>query len=80
MKNSLLALLSFVCFSCSVDRELQAEMVDATLVKVEDIVRYPDIKKKLLTWKISETLTITSYDYSGINIPIGTVTKLLIKQ
>lgn len=80
MKNFLALALCGLCYSCFPAREIQAEMVDATLIKVEEVSRYPNIKQKILTWQTQKAITFVTFEPSSINIPIGTLTKVLVQK
>lgn len=77
-------LLSFVTsaflVSCFPARELQAEMVYATLVKVEEVNRYPNIRQKILTWQTDKSVSFVTYERSSVNIPVGTQTRVLVHK
>ena len=80
MKKILSAALCVSLYACFPSREIQAEMVDATLVKVEVVNRYPNIKEKLLTWETDHSVSFVTYEPSSTEIPIGTRTKVLVPK
>lgn len=80
MKNILPVTLCILCYSCFPSRDIQAEMVDATLVKVVEISRYPDIKQKMLTWQTNKAISFVTYESATVNIPIGTQAKVLLQK
>jgi len=67
-----------MCFSCSVEKDLQGEFVYATLVKVVEVNRYPNLKRKVLTWETDKLVSFTTFESSSENIPIGTKTRVLV--
>jgi hypothetical protein len=69
-----------MCYSCFPGRELQAEMVYATLVKVEEVNRYPNIKQKVLTWQTDKAVSFVTYESSAVDLPIGTKTRVLVQK
>jgi hypothetical protein len=62
MKLILAILITVTVFmSCSVNREIQAEIVNAELVKIDTIYRYPNVREQLLTWKSQKNVEYISY-------------------
>jgi len=80
MKTILAVGLCAMCYSCFPAHEIQAEMVDATLVKVEEVSRYPNIKQKIFTWETDRAVSFVTVESSSIDIPIGTHTKVLLQK
>jgi hypothetical protein len=80
MKLFLSLAISTLCVSCFTGRELQAEMVSATLVKVEEVSRYPNIKQKVLTWQTDKSVSFVTFESSSVNIPLGTQTRVLVQK
>ena len=80
MKTILSIAVSAVCFACFPGRDIQAEMVYATLVKVEEVNRYPNIRQKILTWQTENEVSFVTYEASSVNIPIGTQTRVLLTK
>lgn len=80
MKLLLSVAISIMLFACAPGRELQAEMVYATLVKVEEVNRYPNIKQKILTWQTEKAISFVTYESSSVNLPIGTKTRVLVQK
>lgn len=69
-----------MCYACFPGRKLQAEMVYATLVKVEEVNRYPNIKQKILTWETDKAVSFVTYESPSVNLPIGTKTRVLVQK
>jgi hypothetical protein len=80
MKLFLSVALCTMMYACVPGRELQAEMVYATLVKVEEVNRYPNIKQKVLTWQTDKAISFVTYESSAVNIPVGTKTRVLVQK
>jgi hypothetical protein len=80
MKTILSIAVCVMCYSCFPAREVQAELVYATLVKVEEVNRYPNLKQKILTWQTDKEISFVTYEKSSINIPIGTQTRVLMTK
>ncbi len=80
MKPFLSFLLCATCYACFPARELQAEMVFATLVKVEEVNRYPNIKQKILTWETDKAVSFVTFESNKVDLPIGTKTRVLVHK
>lgn len=80
MKTIVALCIGAVGYSCFPAHEIQAEMVDATLIKVEEVNRYPNIRQKILTWQTERAVAFVTIEPSSVNIPIGTHTKVLLQK
>lgn len=80
MRPILFLALCMAGTSCFSSHEIQAELVDATLVKVEVVNRYPDIKQKILTWQTEKAVSFVTFESSSVDIPLGTHTKVLLQR
>jgi hypothetical protein len=79
--KSLLLLFAFASIlgGCASQHEIEADMVAATLVKV-DVVNRSSGKEKILTWKTNKDITYITYEPDYVNIPLGTITHVLIQK
>ncbi|HEY1022802.1 MAG TPA: hypothetical protein VGE06_10850 [Flavisolibacter sp.] len=80
MRTILSIAVCALCYACFPSREVQAEMVFATLVKVEEVNRYPNFKQKILTWQTEKDVSFITYEKSSVDIPIGTQTRVLMAR
>lgn len=80
MKQLLSVTVCTMLYACFPGRELQAEMVYATLVKVEEVNRYPNIKQKILTWQTDKSVSFVTYEKPSVDLPIGTKTRVLVQK
>jgi hypothetical protein len=80
MKLFLSAAICTMCYACFPGREVQAELTYATLVKVEEVKRYPNIKQKVHTWQTDKSVSFVTFEPSSVNIPIGTKTRVLVHK
>jgi len=80
MKTILLVAIVIAVFSCSAPRELQAEMVNAQLVKIDTVFRYADAPKQLLTWRDNNRVNYVTY--APLNNPflVGERMVVLVKR
>jgi hypothetical protein len=75
MKTILLVAIVIALFSCSAPKELQAEMVNAELVKIDTVFRYANDPKQLLTWRDNRIDYIT---YAPLNNPFSIGVRMLV--
>ena len=80
MKQLFTVAVCTMLYACFPGREVQAELVYATLIKVEEVNRYPNIKQKILTWETDRSVSFVTYESPTINLPIGTKTRVLVQK
>jgi hypothetical protein len=61
-------------------REVQADLVDVELVKIETVQRYPDLEQKLLTWKDENNISYITFEPMSTNYKIGSQMKVMIRK
>jgi hypothetical protein len=76
MKPILLSAIVVALFSCSAPRELQAEVVNAELVKIDTVFRYADVPKQLLTWRDDNRVDYVTY--APLNNPFAVGVKMVV--
>lgn len=80
MKSILpLMLLAACTIGCSTEHEIQADMVAATLIKA-DVIRRNTGTEKVYTWKTESGITYVTFEPYYVDIPIGTVARVLIRK
>ena len=72
----LAGLLSF----CSTEREIQADIIDASLVKIDIVHRYPNIQRKMLTWHATDNVIYITYEPLGTDLAIGTTRRIMVRK
>ena len=80
MKHLVPISLFSLFIACTPSREIEADMVDARLVKVSIVNRYPDIQKKELKWETPGLGVFITYEPVSANVLLGTVAKVMIKK
>ena len=65
--------------SCSVERELQAEVVSAQLVQIDTINRYSG-NQLYLTWKCSNNITYGTYAPIARDYKVGLIMPVMIQR
>jgi hypothetical protein len=79
MKAAVLLTSVLYLGACSVEREVQVEMVDAKLVKVDTLFRAPNYIK-LLTWEGSDRVQYVSYASITETFPLGAKMRVFVKR
>jgi len=69
-----------VLYSCSSPRELQAEMVNAQLIKIDTVFRYATDPKQLLTWRDDHHVDYFTYAPLNNNFMLGSRMVVLVKR
>lgn len=82
MKKLFVAAIAAITFtSCFSTREsIQAELVDAELIRVDTVERYVSHYQQLLTWRTSDHMEYSSYVPMGRKYAIGTRMAVLIRN
>ncbi len=80
MKTALLFVTLCTLCSCYSGKELQADVMNAQLVKIDTIYRYPNIREQVLTWKCSTGVEYTSIDKLRNVYTLGSTMKVLVRK
>ena len=81
MKKLLVIALAAVFTGCFSTREsIQANLVDAELIRVDTVERYVNTYQQLLTWRTSDHMEYASYVPMGRKYIVGTRMAVLIRN
>ena len=80
MKTVLLLLGTTLAFGCVTQKEVQADLIDVELVKIETVQRYPDIEQKLLTWKDGNNVNYITFEPASADYKLGAVMKVMVRK
>ncbi|MGE5518339.1 MAG: hypothetical protein ACM3VS_00335 [Candidatus Dadabacteria bacterium] len=80
MKPILLAICFAFLFGCGTERVVQATLMDATIVKVETITRYPNANEKMLTWETPNHVTYITFEPINSSLSLGDSRKVLVQR
>jgi len=78
--KALLLVLGTTLFSCAMQKEVQADLIDVELVKIETVQRYPDREQKLLTWKDENNISYITFEPMSTNYKLGSQMKVMIRK
>ena len=73
-------LIAGLYFSCTTEKEVQANLIDASLVKIDVINRYPNLQRNMLTWKSADNVTYITYVPIYANFNVGVTRKVLVRK
>jgi len=78
MKTTLVvAMVATILTGCYSTREIQVEMVSATLVRIDTINRETQYQKQLFTWRDQKNIEYTSFESMSKNHVLGTAMRVL---
>ena len=80
MKLYVCTLFAGLFFSCASEREIQADIIDASLVKIDIINRYPNLQRKMLTWLATDNVLYITYEPVNSDVAIGTTRKMMARR
>jgi hypothetical protein len=81
MKKLLFIAMAAAFTGCFSTREgIQANIVDAQLVKVDTVERYYNNQQQLLTWRTSDNMEYVSYVPLGRRYAVGTRMTVLVRN
>lgn len=80
MKPFLLTMVTGLLLACGTEREIQADLVSADLVKIDTLVRYPNLRQKMLTWQASDNILYITYEPMYTDISIGARRQVMIRK
>lgn len=79
MKTTLLLLTCFTAFSCAMQRNVEVEVVDAQLIRIDTVSR-GELQEQQLTWKDNYNLEYVSFMPIERNIPVGARMQMLRRK
>lgn len=65
---------------CSSEHEIQMNIADAELVKIDTIQRYPNATEKLLTWRTEDRINYVTFVPINSYYPLGSRIKVMVKR
>ena len=80
MKKTLPFVLAAVFVGCGSEKEIQMNMADVELVKIDTIQRYPNASEKLLTWRTDDHINYITFAPLDAYYPLGARMKVMVKR
>jgi hypothetical protein len=69
----------FLASGCHVEKDIQVDIMDVRLVKVDTVFR-DDARRKVLTWEGSDRMKYYSFVELNNYMPVGTRMRMLVKR
>ena len=80
MKTMALLLGVAFTYGCTAEKEVQMDMIDVKLVRVETVQRYPDLTQKILTWTDRNNVSYVTFEQVHVNYKIGSYMKVMVRK
>lgn len=80
MKTLITLLIAAFITSCASEREIQADMTNVQLVKIDTLQRYHGASQQVLTWRSAEQVDYVTYEPINRYFPLGTKIWVLVKR
>jgi hypothetical protein len=70
-----------ILFACGTSREIEVDFVNAELVKIDTVYRYPNNYEQVLTWKsVDNNVQYVSYASIHNSFAVGSRMLVLVKK
>ncbi len=79
MKSLVCVVAVVFLYSCSAEREVQVEMMNAELIKIDTIYRYPGVQQ-VLTWRCAKDMEYISFEPINNYYKLGFKTPVLVRR
>jgi hypothetical protein len=79
MKKIFTPFLAVVIFGCAEQKDIQMDLTEVQLVRIETVQRY-NSKEKALTWLDDNHVSYITYVPEELYYPLGTRMKVMVKR
>jgi hypothetical protein len=80
MKTMLYLFVAAAFAGCYSEKDIQMNMVDVELIKIDTISRYPNMDKQLLTWRTPNQVNYITYEPLTTPYTIGSRMRVLVRK
>lgn len=80
MKTFLISAALVALYSCAARKEVQVQMVNARLVKIDTVFRFDKNPQKQLTWRDDFDIDYVTYASLATSYSVGTKMMVLIRR
>jgi len=80
MKTIVLLLATAVTYSCVADKEIQMDLIDVELVKIDTIQRYNDADQQLMTWRDVHNVSYITFEPMTTSYKVGSFMKVMVRK
>jgi hypothetical protein len=74
------ATIAAVFVGCAEEKQIQMNLTDVQLVKIDTIQRYPENAQKLLTWRDENNINYVTFVPLEIYYTVGARMKVMVKR
>lgn len=80
MKKVLPIVLAAFAVGCGTSREVQMDLTDVQLVKIDTIQRYPNDNEKILTWQDDNHMSYVTFVPMEVYYAVGARMKVMMRR
>jgi hypothetical protein len=80
MKKTLPFVFAAILAGCNEGREIQVDMADVQLVKIDTVQRYPNTAEKVLTWRTEDHINYITFAPLDAYYPLGSRMKVMVRR
>lgn len=80
MKKTLPFFLAAIFAGCAAEREIQMDIADVELVKIDTVQRYPNAPEKILTWRSDDHIDYVTFVPIETSYALGSRMKVMVKR
>lgn len=80
MKTLLFFAIAGIFFSCAPAKDLEMNVEDVQLIKIDTIQRYASIPQQIFTWRSDDNIHYITYEPMNVATPIGARMKVMIRR
>ncbi|MGZ3844600.1 MAG: hypothetical protein ACXVLT_09695 [Flavisolibacter sp.] len=80
MKKVLPIVLSAIVISCGTSKEVQMDLTDVQLVKIDTIQRFPNNNEKILTWQDDNHMSYVTFVPMEVYYKVGARMKVMMRR
>ena len=80
MKPLLLCTVAAFAFACNTEREVQADLMTANLVKIDVVNRFPNQQQKMLTWRAANSVLYVTFEPMSTDVALGEMRQVMVTK
>ena len=80
MKKVLPIVLAVIAIGCGTSKEVQMDLTDVQLVKIDTIQRYPNNNEKILTWQDDNHMSYVTFVPMEVYYAVGARMKVMVRR
>jgi len=80
MKKVLPIVLTAALISCGASKEVQVDLTDVQLIKIDTVQRYPNSAEKILTWQDDNHMSYVTFVPIETHYMVGARMKVMVRR